>query len=424
MITSFAEFLLELKKKEEAILAAQKIEHAPTIGNMYEGLSKSLLQRVIPAQLDIRVVDGFVRGVDGALSPQIDCMVVTGLGERIPQTESYVWGIDDVIAVFEVKKNLYSADILDAYPKLQRISAMFTQAWTKDRKRKIARSTQAFEMTTGYPLNHASEIESLSFELQQIFQTIFIDEYAPLRIVFGYEGFASEYSLREGFLKYIESVPKPSPGYGINSFPNQIICRGHSIVVATGHPYCIPLNDGVWAPVVSTAENPLRILLELLLTRISYRFGISLPDDDSLSEEVFTPLLFATPARINDSYGWKYAAHEVSRKDLLSKMPRSWQPAFVDSTEATILLVLSSYGSVNLDGQDHLNFVQKEGRDPAEIAKKIVGLGLATLKDNTLYPVQDFMMAHLPDGRAAVAFEADRLQMWLGEQMTSKVESK
>ena len=56
--------------------------HAPTIGAMYEGLTRDILDRAIPASLDLRIVDGFIEGADGSLSPQMDAMLVTGKEKR------------------------------------------------------------------------------------------------------------------------------------------------------------------------------------------------------------------------------------------------------------------------------------------------------------------------------------------------------
>ena len=90
MITTIAALLRDLMKKEAERLDGQDIAHGPTIGNMYEGLTRDILDRAIPADLDVRVVDGFVRGADGRLSPQMDAMVVVGEGEPIPYTSGFV----------------------------------------------------------------------------------------------------------------------------------------------------------------------------------------------------------------------------------------------------------------------------------------------------------------------------------------------
>jgi hypothetical protein len=91
MIKTIADLLRELMVKEAAKLDDETITHGPTIGSMYEGLARDILDRVIPGDLDVRVVDGFIEGVDGSLSPQLDAMVVTGKGRQLPYTTNFVW---------------------------------------------------------------------------------------------------------------------------------------------------------------------------------------------------------------------------------------------------------------------------------------------------------------------------------------------
>ena len=87
MITTVAALLQELQAKEAAKLA-----------------TRDLLDRAIPSALNLRIVEGFVEDHEGNLSPQIDAMLVTGDGRQIPHTASFVWPVQKVIAVLEVKK--------------------------------------------------------------------------------------------------------------------------------------------------------------------------------------------------------------------------------------------------------------------------------------------------------------------------------
>ncbi|MET4072728.1 hypothetical protein ABID58_007558 [Bradyrhizobium sp. S3.2.6] len=125
MLTSLATVLHELQQVEAAKLAKENITHAPTIGAMYEGLTRELLDRAIPAALDVRMVSSFIEGHDGQLGPQTDAMLVTGEGKPVPYTSDFFWPIQNVLAVFEVKKNLYGADLDDAFQKLRTINDMF-----------------------------------------------------------------------------------------------------------------------------------------------------------------------------------------------------------------------------------------------------------------------------------------------------------
>ncbi|MGO1163932.1 hypothetical protein ACTOV4_18580 [Brucella sp. C7-11G] len=63
MIRSIGEILEQLRKAEADRLDKSDIRHAPTIGAMYEGLTKDLLNKAIPDGLDLKIVSGFV--IDG-----------------------------------------------------------------------------------------------------------------------------------------------------------------------------------------------------------------------------------------------------------------------------------------------------------------------------------------------------------------------
>ena len=99
MISIVAELLEAFRRKEAELLDKQDITHAPTIGRMYEGLTREVLERSIPTDLDLRVVSGFITNDSGELSKQIDCMLVIGEGEQIPYTDDYKYHISNVIAV-------------------------------------------------------------------------------------------------------------------------------------------------------------------------------------------------------------------------------------------------------------------------------------------------------------------------------------
>lgn len=71
MITAFAQMLRELQEREATVLDGQDITHAPTIGDMYEGLTRDILDRAIPESAGVQIVDGFAVGPDGTLSPQL-----------------------------------------------------------------------------------------------------------------------------------------------------------------------------------------------------------------------------------------------------------------------------------------------------------------------------------------------------------------
>jgi len=121
MIKELSELLTKLISEEKKHLDEYELKHAPTIGSMYEGLTADVLRKTIPLEINLNVVSGFVTDDSGMMSNQIDCMIVKGNGENIPYTDKYKWHIKDVIAVFEVKKSLYTKEFDESYNNLKSV---------------------------------------------------------------------------------------------------------------------------------------------------------------------------------------------------------------------------------------------------------------------------------------------------------------
>lgn len=103
------------------------------IGNMYEGLTKEMAEKSLFDGMDLKVASGKITNqVDGKISKQIDCMIVIGEGTEIPYTKDYIYDIDQVIMVIEVKKNLYSKELSDGYDNLRSVTNL--QKPTRDLK--------------------------------------------------------------------------------------------------------------------------------------------------------------------------------------------------------------------------------------------------------------------------------------------------
>ena len=212
---------------------------------MYEGLTADILGRTIPPGLELQVVSGFAEDDDGKLSNQIDCMLVRGEGTPIPYTGKFKWHIKDVIAVIEVKKNLFSKGLDEAYHQLREVLETHSR-WIQKAKgsgqQDVRPSRRAFSEITGVAAPPYKQLKELPPELEYIFHTIVGDQFSPIRIAFGYGGFNSEHGLRKGFLNFLEDK-KMQLGYGPQAYPQQIVAGGASLVKFSGHPYRAPMND-------------------------------------------------------------------------------------------------------------------------------------------------------------------------------------
>ena len=201
MITTIADLLNKIKQKESDLLKKYKIRHPTIIGSMFEGLTKRILSQAIPDKLNLNIVSGIIENEKGESSRQIDCMLVKGEGEQIPYTNEFKYDINDVIAVIEVKKNLYSSDLQSGYQNLFSVSKIISP---KDFDRGRRRLLQdAFRSITRMHLpTTREEVSNLPFHIEMIYHTLITEIMKPVRIIFGYDGFSSEFRLRKAFIKY------------------------------------------------------------------------------------------------------------------------------------------------------------------------------------------------------------------------------
>ena len=257
MIKTVSDILSKFIEEEKKRLKSFKLSHAPTIGSMYEGLTAEVLNKAIPKSLQLSVVSGFIEDTSGQMSHQIDCMLVRGEGKEIPYTNSYLWHVKDVIAVFEVKKSLFSKEFLDSYEKMRAVYesyGRYVELARSSEEINIAPTQRAFAETTGIIPPDYKDVSSLPFDKEMIFRTLLVEQISPIRIILGYDGFKTEYSFREKFRKFLgENVG--NKGFGVSSCPQLYISGLHSLVKVNGQPYSAPLEDGWWNYLVSSSSN-------------------------------------------------------------------------------------------------------------------------------------------------------------------------
>jgi hypothetical protein len=122
MIKTVSDFLEEFKAKGLAMIRVNEdIDHPGLIGDMYEGLTHAMLKEAVFQNLDLKIVSGKITNTKGQMTKQIDCMLVKGEGRKLPFTDEWVYHYSQVIAVIEVKKNLFSSDLASSYENLKSV---------------------------------------------------------------------------------------------------------------------------------------------------------------------------------------------------------------------------------------------------------------------------------------------------------------
>jgi hypothetical protein len=275
-------------------------------------------------------------------------MLVRGTGKLIVHTGAYKWPVRNVLAVFEVKKTLFSEELSDAHDQL---SAVLDQYWsylasgpTEDND--ITASRYAYGQIIGEPPPPAEEVHQLPPSKATIYHHLVAEQMAPLRIVLGYGGYASEFTLRRGFLKLIKKRDQKG-GLTASSLPSLIISGKSSVIRLNGHPYYLQLQQGRLLLYASSAEDPLLLLLNLLLTKISHIYAAPdwFAEDSSL--ESFAPLLWARTIREGKDVVWLYTPQPLKQSQLRStEKPahEEWAPLPITDFQGIVLNMIETPG--------------------------------------------------------------------------------
>lgn len=341
MIQNVADLLTKFVDREREVLDKYRLTHGPTIGSMYEGLTREILDKSIPAHLGLQIVGGFAFFAD-KLSGEIDCMVVRGTGEEIPYTSKHKWHIRDVIAVFEVKKSISASEIAESHDHLRTLSRLYSN-YVESEDASGVTADLAFPRRVFSQITHQiapahSDVENLPFDLKLLYHTLVTEFVWPIRIVVGYHGWKKEETLRNHFSKFVLNRLENPIGMGAGSFPQLIICGQYSLVKMNGFPYVTPLRDGMWPVVASTSYNPLKLLLELLFTRIDLLYQTSLAIDDPNEQEAMTDCLYARGVQQDGVQGWEYKYHYVPNKKLQERgSVLQWDPSELTPAQFCII---------------------------------------------------------------------------------------
>lgn len=314
-------------------------------------------------------------------------MIVCGEGEKIPYTDKYVYDSNKVIAVIQVKKNLFSKDIRDSYENLKTVLEVtelsevqpFHGIMLQDSWRSICQEELPFR----------DKVEDLVIEKQMLYHTLFLETYYPARIAWGYNGFKSEYALRKSFVKYLESNVSESEerkkGFSPLNFPNLIICDKYSLIKANGIPFGHPMNDKYWWPFYASSNyNPIYYLLEIIWSRLQYMFGLSAEIfGDDLEYDTMHGFLLGKFIVRKEKQGWGYICIPTT-KDLLQKpIPKKdWEPNYLNKTQFRIFGRLCNGERIDFNSDSELiNLVLDNGFSIDDFLTEMKKTGLVDISN-------------------------------------------
>jgi len=417
MIKDVSNLLKGFIDHERKKLDEYSLDHGPTIGKMYEGLTSDVLSRAIPESLGLNIESGIIHDGAGKMTGEIDCMLVKGEGERIPFTNCYKWHIKDVIAVFEVKKRLYSNDLRDAFVHLREVlrnHSRYIESGESEDTYEISSVERAFAEITGIISPPHKDVDQLPIEKQMIYRTLIIERISPVRIILGYHGFKSEYALRNAMLIFLgENLEQQ--GFGIWNFPQLIISDKYSLVKLNGQPYTTPMKSDYWDFYASSRSNPTLLILEFIWTRLSRDFNLGGLWGEDLDLQNFAVFLSGKIKEVSNKIGWDYnytLGKEADFKNEPQELP--WEPCYLTNTQFVIINRLCEGEVERIDDPELINFLNDKDEDIDKFILSLQKTGLVALDGSELKLTTDECTCLiLPDGRfAAAENNTGRLTRW------------
>lgn len=366
------------------------IKHGPTIGAMYEGLTKELMNKAIFEDFDLKVCSGFISNSNELMSKQIDCMIVRGLGRKIPYTGNYIYDIDQVVAVIEVKKNLFAKEVHLAYENLFSIKNIVQP--NKDMP--IDRLEQSYENVTGRKLPSDDEVKKLPEYEQNLYHALVVESYLPVRIVMGYSGFSTEKAFREGFVNYIFSHQNMK-GYGITSMPSLMVAGSNSIIKTNGLPFGISDRNrkcGEWIAMGTSNESPLFFVLYLIWTRLYYLFPDLTEDIFDNTEIEMNPLLKCRCS----SKGWEYTVIDAELQDTTE---RGWEPVEISLMSNALLKMIERGRTIKIDDVDVIDVCSENGECLEDIIEDLKFKRVIWVRDNVIEVLPEQWLTVMYNGK-------------------------
>jgi hypothetical protein len=168
------------------------------------------------------------------------------------------------------------------------------------------------------------------------------------------------------------------------------ICGNCSIIKTNGMPFGFPFlkNDFYWPILLTSNEKAIYNLLELIWTRLSYKFEISssiFGDDFQLDS--FHPFLFCKEKKIGeDSWGWEYNYNDLP-KELLEKplKTKQWAPLIVSRNQFIILNLLLKVEEIDMTNDSKFKtLVEQENIDLVKVIEELEGERFIYIEDNKI----------------------------------------
>ena len=400
MIRTVGDLLDEIRKQEQRILDATNPGHPGLVGDMYEGLTAALAQLALPGDCDLKIKSGIIENDDGVKSGQIDCMLVSGDGLKIPYSAKgdEIVNLSQVIAVIEVTKTGDKDKIFDAVEHLGKLYNLLPASGILN-----FATDEACSRIIGVRPSLMADPFGKSRVRNQIMAQLCMDANLPVRIVLAYNGAAKEVTLREHVTNAMKGI---SGVYAPALMPNLCIVGKNSCMKLNGLPYGNEWQEDVWMFSGTTTASPLYLLLQVLWTRLDIKGLTELPvfaQDDA--DEQFNPLFSVTYSEKDPP---KYFVYKADTQQLKGRSgPVAPEAVILEDWQTPIILGLIRGNSVVLSDVGFQKLLLASGCTLEDAVERLVSTKLVFEDNGELHlRGSGTRMAFLPDGTSVAGEDA------------------
>lgn len=439
MIEKTHELLEEILKR--GLKESEKfdeVRHTGIIGEMYEGLTDKILNATIFKEFNLRVVKGVIRYQNMELSTQIDCMIV--IDESLTETDlskNVICPIENVIAIVEVKKNLYQKELHDSIEKMLDITNKINVRELLKMKKANLRMGDLINSYENIADQKIYDLSDLSDNMEKhnnhLFNLLLNDAHLPLRIIIGYNGFKKERSFGQSFINVTDELgEKLINGKWPTNGPNLVICKKFSAIKLNGMPYYMKNSnknthtDEVEMRTYGTHDRePFLCLLHILYTRLAFIYHREVGENElcinrrvlfgtSSNDIKLIPLMnmkiILTPKCISEGTNYKEEYYNEIRSKS-KKKDYVWEPKYISEDCYNILkLIIDNNGKIE---EDSLNTIVESHKFSALI-EELTKLKLVYKFDKNIFWRKKFSILRLKDGKfAAGSDEDDEFLEWI-----------
>ncbi|HFK5637311.1 TPA: DUF6602 domain-containing protein [Enterobacter hormaechei subsp. steigerwaltii] len=430
MIEKASELLERFIEIERSKLNEVEMPHMPTLGSAYEEITKQSIDQefIIPSGLELKVVSGFISIRDKILSNQMDGMLVHGEGKRYGLTSDFIYPIDQVLCVFEVKKTLNKSDYADAFDHLRFIRKEFAKYFELKLRDptfnpNISIASKHYSQITGRDApTFYRDFHSLSKTDAILFYALVQESLAPSSIIHGYGGYTTEYGIRNAFVDIlIEKSKLSGEGFGVPSFPTLVTTNNISIVKANGMPFLAINKDQQWSALVSVRDNAARIMLEIIWSKISFYFDVKMPWGNNPKDEILAPLLYAIPVHQDGRTGWNFRYVEMKENELKKRVfLKDWEPERIDKKLLAVFhIMLINGGYIH---EDHLASIAENYHvTQKELMGEMMSLFLFKQVEHYIRPISSCLLLVTDiDGFSYLTSNRENLDIWCDKKGVAK----